>query len=144
MQELAERLKPFPVEQLNSTGEHLQSVGTNSGLRLGYVRSWRCGWLDFVVLRHSCMINGYDMLNLTKLDVLDALPEIKIGVKYKVDGAPLPGFPADLGVLGAVEVQYVMLAGWQTSISEIHKYEDLPENCQRMVLNLGSQLETTH
>ncbi|KAJ7054297.1 adenylosuccinate synthase [Mycena amicta] len=122
---------PFPTEQLNSTGEHLQSVGHEFGATTG--RRRRCGWLDLVVLRHSCMINGYDILNLTKLDVLDALAEIKIGVEYKVDGAPLPGFPAGLGVLGAVEVQYVKLAGWQTSISEIRKYEDLPENCRRYI-----------
>lgn len=44
-------------------------------------------------MKHSCLINGYDMLNLTKLDVLDALPEIKVGVKYIVDGKELLHFP---------------------------------------------------
>lgn len=46
-----------------------------------------------VVLRHSMLVNGYDVFNLTKLDVLDALPEIKVGVKYEVDGKELEGFP---------------------------------------------------
>ena len=42
-------------------------------------RKRRCGWLDAVVLKYSHMINNYNGLNLTKLDVLDALPEVKIG-----------------------------------------------------------------
>ena len=44
-------------------------------------------------MRHSCLINGYDSLNLTKLDVLDDLDEIKVAVKYLVNGQELPGFP---------------------------------------------------
>ena len=44
-------------------------------------------------MKHSCLINGYDSLNLTKLDVLDDLEEIKVGVKYLVNGQELPGFP---------------------------------------------------
>ncbi|KAJ7073273.1 AMPSase 1 [Mycena belliarum] len=122
---------PFPTEQLNATGEHLQSVGREFGVTTGRMR--RCGWLDLVVLRHSCMINGYDALNLTKLDILDGLPEIQVGLSYKVDGKPLAGFPADLGVLGAVEVEYATLPGWETSIAHVRKYEDLPEKCRAYV-----------
>jgi hypothetical protein len=44
-------------------------------------------------MKHSCLINGYDAINLTKLDVLDDLEEIKVAVKYVVDGKELPGFP---------------------------------------------------
>ena len=70
---------------------HLQEVGREYGTTTG--RRRRCGWLDLVVLRHSCLINGYDSLNLTKLDVLDELEAIRIGVDYIVDGKALPGFP---------------------------------------------------
>ena len=56
----------------------------------------RCGWLDLVVLKHSCLINGYDTLNLTKLDVLDDLEEIQVGVGYEVDRQELAGFPGTL------------------------------------------------
>ncbi|KAJ7456304.1 AMPSase 1 [Mycena galericulata] len=122
---------PFPSEQLNSAGEHLQSVGREFGVTTGRMR--RCGWLDLVVLRHSCLINGYDALNLTKLDVLDGLPEIQIAVAYKVDGAKLAGFPADLGVLARVEVEYVTLPGWETSIEQVRKYEELPDKCRAYV-----------
>ena len=79
---------------LQDIGVHLQEVGREYGTTTG--RRRRCGWLDLVVLRHSSMINGYDSLNLTKLDVLDQLPEIKIATRYLVDGKELEGFPGQL------------------------------------------------
>jgi adenylosuccinate synthase len=99
---------PFPTEQLNVSGSAefsfsfhshhrkeigntLQEVGHEYGTTTG--RRRRCGWLDLVVLKYSTNVNGYDVLNLTKLDVLDGLEEIKIAVKYKVDDKELEGFP---------------------------------------------------
>lgn len=122
---------PFPTEQLNETGVHLQEVGHEYGTTTG--RRRRCGWLDLVVMRHSCLINGYDTLNLTKLDVLDDLEEIKIAVRYLVDGKELAGFPANLETLGKVEVSYVTLPGWKTSIAAMSSYEDFPENCKKYI-----------
>ncbi|KAK4701846.1 adenylosuccinate synthase, partial [Phenoliferia sp. Uapishka_3] len=123
---------PFPTEQLNDVGVHLQEVGAEWGVTTG--RRRRCGWLDLVVLKYSNLINGYTALNLTKLDILDDLPVLKIAVAYHIDGKPLDSFfPADLEVLAKVEVQYVEMPGWKTSIAEITKYEDLPENCRNYV-----------
>ncbi|KAF8967289.1 AMPSase 1 [Flammula alnicola] len=122
---------PFPSEQLNDIGVHFQEVGREFGTTTG--RRRRCGWLDLVVLKHSHLINGYDSFNLTKLDVLDKLPEIKVAVKYKVDGKELVGFPANLELLEKVEVEYVTLPGWQSSIEEIRSYDALPENCKKYV-----------
>lgn len=85
------------------------------------------------MLKHSCLINGYDRFNLTKLDVLDQLPEIKIGVRYLVEGKPLLGFPADLDLLDKVEVEYVTMKGWMKSIEGAKKYEELPEECRKYV-----------
>jgi adenylosuccinate synthase len=127
-------------------------VGREYGTTTG--RRRRCGWLDLVVLKHSTLINGYDSFNLTKLDVLDKLPEIKVGVKYMVDGKEISGFPgqpnfaihfldgilispfiylADLELLAKVEVEYITLPGWQSSIEEVTSYEALPENCKKYV-----------
>lgn len=122
---------PFPTEQLNDVGVHLQEVGKEYGTTTG--RRRRCGWLDLVVLKHSCLINGYDSLNITKLDVLDELSEIKVGVQYLVDGKELPGIPADLEVLAKVEVEYITLPGWRSRITEITWYDALPENCKKYV-----------
>jgi adenylosuccinate synthase len=82
---------PFPTEQINDIGTHLQDVGAEIGTTTG--RRRRCGWLDLVMLEYSHMINDYTCLNLTKLDVLDDLDEIKIGVGYIVDGKRLESFP---------------------------------------------------
>ena len=104
------------------------------------------------MMKHSCLINGYDTLNLTKLDILDELEEIKIATKYLIDGKELEGFPgtplvserhiygliirlvvADLCVLQQVEVEYVTLAGWKSSISSVTSYDALPESCKKYV-----------
>lgn len=123
---------PFPTEQLNEIGTHLQEVGAEYGTTTG--RRRRCGWLDLVVMKYSNLINGYTALNLTKLDVLDQLETIKVGVAYHLNGKPMESyFPADLDELAKVEVQYVELPGWKTSIENIKIFEDLPENCRKYV-----------
>lgn len=132
---------------LQEIGVHLQEVGREYGTTTG--RRRRCGWLDLVVLKHSCLINGYDSLNLTKLDVLDELSDIKVAVKYLVDEKELPGFPgmslihcrvteltsttADLGVLAKVDVVYVTFPGWKTSIAAATTFDELPANCKKYV-----------
>ncbi|GJE98965.1 adenylosuccinate synthetase [Phanerochaete sordida] len=131
---------PFPTEQLNDVGVHLQEVGREFGVTTG--RRRRCGWLDLVVMKHSCLINGYDCLNLTKLDILDDFKEIKIAVRYLVDGKELAGFPADLGVLEKVEVEYVTLPGWQSSIATTTSYDALPENCRKYIEFIEEYLHT--
>lgn len=122
---------PFPTELHEEIGHHLQEVGAEYGVTTG--RRRRCGWLDLVMMRYSCLINGYTSLNLTKLDVLDQLKELKIAVGYVVDGKELPSFPADLEVLAKVEVQYKTLPGWQQDISKAQTWEELPENCRKYV-----------
>ncbi|KAI9190145.1 Adenylosuccinate synthase [Blastocladiella emersonii ATCC 22665] len=124
---------PFPTEQLNSVGEHLQTVGAEFGVTTG--RKRRCGWLDMVVLNYSHAINGYTSINLTKLDVLDQLPEVKIGVKYThtPTGEVLDSFPADLKFLSECEVTYETFPGWMTDITKVRKWDDLPVNAQKYV-----------
>jgi len=123
---------PFPTEQLNDVGVLLQEVGAEYGTTTG--RRRRCGWLDLVVLKYSTLINGYTSLNLTKLDVLDGLDKIQIGVAYTKDGEDLDAvFPADLEELGEVSVRYVELPGWKSDITGVTTFEGLPENCRKYV-----------
>ncbi|KAI0253595.1 Adenylosuccinate synthetase [Lactifluus subvellereus] len=130
---------PFPTEQLNEIGVHFQEVGYEFGTTTG--RRRRCGWLDLVVMKHSCLINGYDTLNLTKLDILDDLEEIKVAVKYVLDGKELAGFPANLEMLARVEVLYAILPGWKTSIAAMSSYDDLPENCKKYITFIEEYLK---
>ncbi|RKP31292.1 Adenylosuccinate synthetase [Metschnikowia bicuspidata] len=120
---------PFPTEQLNADGETLQTIGAEYGVTTGRTR--RCGWLDLVVLKYSTAINGYTHLNITKLDVLDTFKEIKVAVAYRSNGKRLSYFPEDLHKLAKVEVEYETLLGWETDISKITSYDDLPEPAKK-------------
>ncbi|KAA0167737.1 hypothetical protein FNF31_00672 [Cafeteria roenbergensis] len=138
---------PFPTELTDSRGGgdlpdfapgtdiglHLQTVGAEIGVTTG--RKRRCGWLDAVVMRYSHMVNGYASINITKLDVLDELEEVRIGVAYSLDGQVLPPgmMPSTLEDLGRVEVQYETMPGWQTSIADCRSWDDLPANAQAYI-----------
>ncbi|MBA0551406.1 hypothetical protein Goshw_013259 [Gossypium schwendimanii] len=123
---------PFPTEILGQGGDILRFAGQEFGTTTGRPR--RCGWLDVVALKFCCQINGFSSLNLTKLDVLSDLPEIKLGVAYKhVDGTPVESFPADLQLLEQLKVEYEVLPGWQSDISSIRNYSDLPKAARQYV-----------
>jgi adenylosuccinate synthase len=114
-------------------GRILQTVGAEVGVTTG--RKRRCGWLDAVVLRYSHAINGYASLNLTKLDVLDSLDEVRIGVEYELNGKSLPAgaFPARLEDLGQVKVRYETMPGWKRSIAKCKTYDELPAQARAYV-----------
>ncbi|KAJ3351312.1 hypothetical protein GGF32_004391 [Allomyces javanicus] len=132
---------PFPTEQLNAVGEHLQTVGVEFGVTTG--RKRRCGWLDMVVLRHSQALNGYMCTNLTKFDVLYQLLEIKIGVRYRhtKSGQIVDHFPADLDFLAECDVECETLPGWVTDISKVRHWKDLPKNAQTYVLRIEQLMQ---
>ncbi|XP_068187047.1 adenylosuccinate synthase, like [Antennarius striatus] len=121
----------FPTEQDNETGDLLQSRGREFGVTTG--RRRRCGWLDLILVRYAHMVNGFSAIALTKLDILDALPEIKVGVAYKVDGKPLPSFPANMDVLTRVSVDYETLPGWCCSTEAARSFEELPPQAQSYI-----------
>ena len=112
-------------------GEKLQSIGHEYGVTTG--RKRRCGWLDLVVLKYSNAVNHYTALNLTKLDVLDTFPTIKIATAYVLDGQRLESFPADLERLERCEVEYEELEGWQTSTVGVKTWEELPTRAKEYV-----------
>ncbi|XP_077200621.1 adenylosuccinate synthetase isozyme 2 isoform X2 [Paroedura picta] len=128
----------FPTEQDNEIGELLQTRGKEVGVTTG--RKRRCGWLDLVLLRYAHMINGFTALALTKLDILDVFPEIKVGIAYKINDKMIPHFPANQEVLNKVEVQYETLPGWNTDISNARTFEDLPVHAQNYVRFIEMEL----
>jgi len=111
-------------------GHHMQNVGAEYGVTTG--RKRRCGWLDMVVVQYAHQLNGYASINITKLDVLDELDEVKIGVAYKINGEQLPlgVMPSTLEDLEKVEVVYETYPGWKTDISAARTFEELPREAQ--------------
>jgi adenylosuccinate synthase len=120
---------PFPTEQLNAIGEKIREEGHEYGVVTGRPR--RTGWLDACVVRYAGLISGIDYMAVTRLDILDNFEEIKMCVAYKYKGEILNEIPASLKVLAEVEPVYETFAGWNTSISKVRKYEDLPENAKK-------------
>lgn len=130
---------PFPTEQRNDIGELLQTRGGEIGVTTK--RKRRCGWLDLVLLKYTSMVNGYTAICLTKLDILDVLEEIQVGIKYTVHGEALEHFPGSISDLSDVEVEYVTLPGWKTSTENVREFGELPENAQKYVRYIEQYLE---
>ncbi len=100
---------PFPTELKNEVGEMLRKKGHEFGSTTGRPR--RCGWLDVPVLKYSHMLNDYTSINITKLDILDDLDEIKIGVEYRINGKKIDHMPGSIEELSKVEVVYETMKG---------------------------------
>ncbi len=117
---------PFPTELVEGVGKTLADIGQEFGTTTGRPR--RCGWFDAVIGRYSVMVNGLTGIAITKLDVMDTLDEVKIGVAYKntKTGDLMSRFPSQLSALEDVEPVYETMPGWKTPISHITRYEDLP------------------
>ena len=122
---------PFPTEQLNEIGEKIRKIGHEYGTTTGRPR--RCGWLDVCGLRFARELSAIDCMALTRLDILDSMPTLKVCVAYRYHGALLDAYPASLKVLGEVEPVYEELPGWQSDITGIRRYEDLPTACRAYV-----------
>jgi len=132
---------PFPTEMLEGEAEMGQLIrerGREYGASTGRPR--RCGWFDAFATRYAAEINGFSTVALTKLDVLDALDEIKVCIGYKLNGSELESLPAVSAQLRAVEPVYARLKGWKTSTVGITKMNDLPDEARRYVDFLSQQI----
>lgn len=123
---------PFPTEQENEIGEHIRKVGNEFGASTGRPR--RCGWLDLVMLRHACRINGITHLVITKLDVLSGFETIKVCTDYQTeDGEIKHDFTASTTKLDMYKPIYKELKGWQEDISNINFFDELPREAREYI-----------
>jgi adenylosuccinate synthase len=125
---------PLPTELSGALAERLREGGQEYGASTGRPR--RCGWYDAVVVRYSARINGLDALALTKLDVLDGLPEVQLCTGYRTPGGTLTEFPADLRALAAAEPVYETLPGWSAPTKGATRFAQLPPEAQRYIRRL--------
>jgi len=129
---------PFPTEMLEGEaelGQLIRERGREYGASTGRPR--RCGWFDAFATRYAAELNGFNSVALTKLDVLDALDEIKVCTGYKLDGRTLDTFPAVAAELRRIEPIYETLPGWQTSTLGTTDLNDLPPNARAYVAFLS-------
>lgn len=125
---------PFPTELLDETGEKLRQIGGEFGATTGRPR--RCGWFDAMVIRYSVRVNGLTGIALTKLDVLSDFESIKVCTGYRYEGQMLETLPAKLETFENCEPVYEELPGWQTDITGVRSFDDLPQKAQAYVRRL--------
>ncbi|WP_300787049.1 adenylosuccinate synthase [uncultured Desulfovibrio sp.] len=122
---------PFPTELEDDTGSYLRAQGHEFGATTGRPR--RCGWLDAVVLRETVRLNSMTEIALTKLDVLQGLPALRICVAYELDGKRLDYMPQGEGELARVRPVYEEMPGFEQDISGCTEFAQLPESVRRYV-----------
>src|SRR5215469_2921074 len=131
---------PMPTELFDVSGQELRNRGHEYGTNTGRPR--RCGWFDAVAGRFVAQLNGLDAAVITKLDVLDTFPTIKICTAYRLQGKIIDSLPANLNDLAACEPVYEEVEGWQCNTAGICSYEGLPTAAKKYLKRLEELLET--
>ncbi len=122
---------PFVTELFDEVGDMLCAKGNEYGSTTG--RKRRVGWLDLVVLKQACRINGLSDIVLTKLDILSELEEIPVCIAYEKDGEVLHDIPATIAAYHRLRPVYKYFKGWKKDISNVRSFNDLPIECQEYV-----------
>jgi adenylosuccinate synthase len=122
---------PFPTEFNARFSEFVRNKGKEFGATTGRPR--RCGWFDGVMIKEAILLNGIKEIALTKLDVLEGLPELKIAVAYRYKGKTFKELPSDFEVLTRAKPVYKTVKGWNESIDKKGSYKDLPRNARNYI-----------
>lgn len=145
---------PMPTELTDETGELIREIAQEYGTTTGRAR--RCGWFDGVAARFSTRVNGFTGIAITRLDILDKLPTLKVCTGYKLDGENIDYFPSSISALARCQPVYRELPGWQTTTARARRLQDLPKQarqyvstleeligCQASLISVGSAREET-
>jgi adenylosuccinate synthase len=122
---------PFPTEQDNAIGKTLGDRGREFGTNTG--RRRRCGWFDAVLVRQTARTSGINGLALTKLDILDGFDEIKVCVRYRLDGREIDYLPASASAQARVEPVYETVEGWKSKTAGARSWAELPAQAIKYV-----------
>ena len=130
---------PFPTEQINEIGNNLGKLGNEFGTVTG--RKRRCGWFDAVMVKQALKISGVTSVALTKLDVLDTFPNLKICTSYNIENNVFNYLPSDNKSQNLVEPIYENIQGWEVSTKNIDEFNKLPENAISYIKRLEELIE---
>jgi len=125
---------PMPTELNDETGDLIRERGHEYGTVTGRPR--RCGWFDAVAARLSTRVNGFTGVAITRLDILDTLPHLKICVGYELEGKTINYFPSSITNLSKCQPIYEELPGWQAPTTHIREYEQLPVEARQYIAKL--------
>ncbi len=130
---------PLPTEFVPEMGERVRALGSEFGATTGRPR--RCGWFDSVIVRHAGRVNGLTGLAITKLDVLDTLPELRLATRYRLPAGETEDFPADTRAIEGAEPVYETLPGWERPTSAARRLSDLPRAARRYLERIEELVE---
>ncbi len=130
---------PFPTELNDETGRLLGERGREFGTVTGRAR--RCGWFDAVLVRQAVKVNGINGIALTKLDVLDGFPQIRVCTGYRLDGNTLDHLPASSVRQMRVEPIYEVMQGWTDSTRGARSWADLPATAVKYIRRIEEMIE---
>jgi adenylosuccinate synthase len=122
---------PFPTEQDNDIGNLIGERGHEFGTVTG--RKRRCGWFDAVLVRQTVRTSGIHGIALTKLDILDGFKEIKVCVRYRLDGVEIDHLPASQSAQARVEPIYETIEGWEGTTAGARSWAELPAQAIKYV-----------
>jgi adenylosuccinate synthase len=128
---------PFPTELFDASGDTLVERGHEFGTNTG--RRRRTGWFDAVMMRHAVRLNSLSEIALTKLDVLDVFPTVKVCVAYEIDGEHYDHVPYHQSVLHKVTPVYQELPGWNTELVSVTSPDELPAAARDYIAFLAEQ-----
>ncbi len=126
---------PFPTEQDNDIGQLIRDRGNEYGTVTRRPR--RCGWFDAVAARYTARLSGVDALVVGHLDVLSTMPEIKVCTAYEIRGQRVTNFPSHVDDLREAKPIYETLPGWETDVTGVRKFEDIPPKAVAYVKRLS-------
>jgi len=129
---------PMPTELTGEDGSMLRERGQEYGTTTGRPR--RCGWFDLVGGRYSVLLNGYDDIVLTKLDVISGLPRVKLCVAYELDGRRVASFPQDHAALARCVPVYEEMPGWGAGEIKVDRYDSLPANARSYIERIEREI----
>jgi adenylosuccinate synthase len=130
---------PFPTELTDATGELLGDRGREFGTVTG--RRRRCGWFDAALVRQAVKVGGIDGLALTKLDVLDGLAELRIGVGYRIGTQTHRHLPAAPRAQAAATPVYETLPGWGETTRGARSFAELPAAAIKYIKRIEELVE---
>jgi adenylosuccinate synthase len=129
---------PMPSELAGAEGTALRERGSEYGTTTGRPR--RCGWFDLVAGRYSVLLNGYDEIALTKLDVISGLPKVKLCVAYEMNGRRMTSFPQSLAALAACRPVFEEMPGWSEEAIDVDQFDELPADARRYLERIEREL----
>ncbi|MBN1693034.1 MAG: adenylosuccinate synthase [Dehalococcoidales bacterium] len=125
---------PMPTELNDETGNKIREIAHEYGTVSGRPR--RCGWFDAVAARMSARVNGFNSIAITRLDMLDTLPRVKICTDYKIKGKTINDFPASITTLEKCQPVLEEMPGWQASTAKTRVFSELPNRAKKYIKRL--------